>query len=108
MVRELPGILRQSHECNLRHVLGQVGVANHAQRGGIDEVNVSAHQFGKRHFRMVLGVIAQKLWVGQAVHSLNSTRCRANRTGNVASGILPEAEGAITSARNGGALSGSM
>ena len=68
-VRELPGILRQRHKHTLRHVLGQVRIANHAQRGGIDEVNVPAHQFGKRRFRPAPGVIAQELLVGQTVHS---------------------------------------
>ena len=101
-VRELPGILRQGHERALRHVLGQVRVANHAQRGGIDEVNVPAHQFGKRRFGAALGVIAQELLVGQTVHSLNSTRRRSNRTGNVASGSLPVVTGASRFAQNGG------
>lgn len=34
-------------------------VANHAQCGGINEVNVAAHQLGKRRFRAALGVISQ-------------------------------------------------
>ena len=67
-VRELPGIPRQGHEHTLRHVLGQVRIADHAHGGGIDQVNVPAHQFGKRRFGAALGVIAQKLLVGQTVH----------------------------------------
>jgi len=69
MARKLTRIPRQSQKHLLRHVLGQVRVANHPQRGGIDEVNVSAHEFGKRRFRPSPGVIAQKLLVGQTVHS---------------------------------------
>jgi hypothetical protein len=36
----------------------------------IDEVNVPTRQFGKRRFRPAFGAIAQKLLVGQTVHSL--------------------------------------
>ena len=68
-VCELVSGSREGNKHALRHVLGQVRVANHAQRGGIDEVNVPAHQFGEGHLRPGLGVIAQKLLVGQIVHS---------------------------------------
>jgi hypothetical protein len=40
-----------------------------------------SHEFGKRRLRAVPGIIAQKLLVGQTVHSPNSTRRRSNRTG---------------------------
>jgi len=49
--------------------------------GGIDEGNVPPHQFGKGRLRPVVGVIAQKLFVGQTVHSWNSNRRRLKRTG---------------------------
>ena len=68
-VGQLPGILRQGHKHALRHVLGEMRVADHPQGGGINEVNVPAHQFGKRRLRPPLGIIAQKLLVGQTVHS---------------------------------------
>jgi len=42
---------------------------------------VPSHQFGKRRFRLAPGVIAQKLLIGQTVHSQNSNRRRSNRTG---------------------------
>jgi len=45
---ELMGAPGQGHKRTLCHILGQVRVANHAQRGGIDEVKVPPHQFGKR------------------------------------------------------------
>ena len=80
-MRELPGVLRQRYEHRLRHVLGQVRIANHAHRGGMDQVNMPPHEFGKRRLRPASGVIAQKLLVCQTVHSQNSNRCRSNRTG---------------------------
>ena len=48
MISELPGILSQRHEHTLCYVFGQVGVANHAQRGRIDKIDVASHDFGKR------------------------------------------------------------
>jgi hypothetical protein len=57
---------------------------------------VPSHEFGKRRFRPGPGVIAQKLLVGLTVHSLKSTRCRSNRTENVASGILPGVESGVS------------
>ncbi|MEK7675698.1 MAG: hypothetical protein AAB676_07685 [Verrucomicrobiota bacterium] len=68
-IRELPRILRQGHKHPLRHVFGQMRVVNHPQGGGIDEINMPPHQFGKRRLRPEPGVIAQKLLVGQTVHS---------------------------------------
>ncbi len=52
----------------LGHVFGLVRIANHPQRGGIDEVNVTPHQLGKRRFRMASGVIPQELLVSLSVH----------------------------------------
>ena len=77
---ELRRAPRQGHKRALRHILGQVRVANHAPRGGIDEVNVPPHQFSKRGLRPAFGVLAQKLLVGQIVHSWKSSRHRQNRT----------------------------
>ena len=74
------GICRQSHEHPLRHILRQVRIAQHAQRCGINKINVPSHQFGKRRFRPAVGVLAQKLLVGQTVHSFESTLRRSNRT----------------------------
>ena len=78
---ELPGVLRQRHKHALGHVFGLVRIANHPQRGGIDEVNVTAHQLGKRRFRLASGVISQELLVGLSVHSWNNNRRPENRTG---------------------------
>lgn len=55
-------------------------IANHPQRGGIDEVNVAAHQFSKRRFGPLAGVILQELLVGKTVHSEDTTRRGLNRT----------------------------
>jgi hypothetical protein len=41
---------------------------------------VPAHEFGEGGFPLSSGVFAQKLLVGQAVHSWNSNRHRQNRT----------------------------
>ena len=53
----LPGILGQCNEDALRHVLGGVGVANHAERGGINQINVALDNGGKRGFGLVLGIV---------------------------------------------------
>jgi len=66
---ELPGVLRQRHKHALSYVLRQMRIANHPQSGGIDEVNVTAHQLGKRQFRMACGINLQELLVGLRVHS---------------------------------------
>jgi hypothetical protein len=42
---------------------------------------VPPHQFGKRSLRPAFGVLAQKLLVGQPVHSWKSSRRCPNRTG---------------------------
>ena len=43
-VGELGRALGQGGEGSLRHVLGQMRIADHAQGRGIDEVEVAAHQ----------------------------------------------------------------
>ena len=47
MIREFPGLLSQSHKHALSHVLGQLRVAPHPQRGGIDKIDVPSHEFGE-------------------------------------------------------------
>ncbi len=66
--RELPGILRQSQKDGLRYVLGQMRIANHPQRGGINQVNVPARQFGEVGFGLAIRIVSQELLVGQVVH----------------------------------------
>src|SRR6185436_1661286 len=78
---ELRPASRQCRKRALRHVFSQMRIANHAQRCGVDEIHVPAHQFGERGFRVAFGVLAQKLLVAQPVHSWKSSRHRANRTG---------------------------
>ena len=65
MAAELPGILRQRHKHALRHVLGGMCVANHAQRGGVNQINVAPHELGESGFRPLFGVVGKKLVVGQ-------------------------------------------
>ena len=69
MAGELPGILRECDEDSLRHVLGLMRIGHHPPRGGINEINVAAHEFGEGRFGAVAGVIAQQLLVGLSVHS---------------------------------------
>jgi hypothetical protein len=80
---ELRCRLRQGHKDALGDILGLVRVAQHPQRGGIDQVNMPANQLGEGRFGAACGIIPQKLLVGPAVHSSNSTPARANRTENV-------------------------
>lgn len=88
MVREPARVFRQRHKRALCHVLRQMRVADHAQGGGINEVNVPPHKFGKRGVRPARGVVAQKLLVGRTVHSLNGNRRRLNRTRKVKESFL--------------------
>jgi len=82
-IRELGGVLREREEHALRHIFSEMRIANHAQRGGIDEIHVAAHQLGKRRFGAAFSVSAQQLRVGLVVHSPNSSRCPPNRTGTM-------------------------
>jgi hypothetical protein len=61
--------MRQGHKHPLGHIFSEVRIANHPQRGGMDEIHMAAHQFGKRRFRMASGVSPQELLVGLSVHS---------------------------------------
>ncbi len=79
-VGELSRVLCQCQEYSLGDVLGQVRVANHPYRGGMNEIDVAPHQFGESRFAAAFGVVAQELLVGQTVHSLDSTLHCSNRT----------------------------
>ena len=48
-----PRLMRQGQKHALRDILGQMGVADHPHRGGMDQVHMPAHQFGKRRLRPV-------------------------------------------------------
>ncbi|MEI2725816.1 MAG: hypothetical protein V9H26_20565 [Verrucomicrobiota bacterium] len=94
-IHELGGAAGEREEHALGHILCEVRVTNHAQRGGMDEIHMPTHQFGERRIGALLRVGAQQLGVSLIVHSPYSSRRRQNRTGNVASGILPDVEGGI-------------
>src|SRR5206468_820264 len=81
-LRELGGIFCQRDEHPLRHVVGEVRIANHSPRSGIDEIHVTAHEFGKRGFAAPLRVGAQQLGVRLVVHSSNSSRSVSNTAGS--------------------------
>jgi hypothetical protein len=49
-VSKLSGILSQRGEDGLRDILGSVGLANHAEGGGIDQINIALNESGKRGF----------------------------------------------------------
>jgi hypothetical protein len=83
MIRESSGTPDQGHESPLRHVFSHVRIANHAQRRGINQVNMPPHQFGEGRFGPALRIIPQQLLIGQTVHSLNSNRQTQNRTRKV-------------------------
>src|SRR6185503_20537561 len=83
MLSEWSGLLRQPHKSGLRHVAGQMRVANDAHRDGMHRVHVTAHELRKGSLRAAFGVIVQKLLVSFPVHSACSSRRRGNRTGKV-------------------------
>ena len=60
-IHELGGVFRECGEHALGHVLSEVRIANHAQRGGIDEIHLAAHQLGECRFGAVFSVGAQQL-----------------------------------------------
>jgi hypothetical protein len=68
-VRKIRGVLGEGYKHSLRDVLRQMPVANHAQRSGIDEVNVASDQFAEGGFRVESGIILQQLLIGPIVHS---------------------------------------
>ena len=58
-IYELGGILRERNKHALGDILGEMGIANHAQRDGINEIHVAAHQFGEGRLRAGFGIDAQ-------------------------------------------------
>ncbi len=58
---ELNGLFGERDKYALRHVFRQMRVTNHPQRGGINEIHMAAHQFGKRRFGAMFGVGAEQL-----------------------------------------------
>jgi hypothetical protein len=54
----------------LRHVLREMRISNHAQRGGVNQVHVSADELRESGFGSASGEIGQELLVVQRVHSL--------------------------------------
>ena len=69
MPGETGGILRQGGKGALGDVLGQMRVAEAAQRGGIDEIKMAADEFRKGGLGAVVRVILQELLVRAIVHS---------------------------------------
>src|SRR6185295_2383466 len=57
-------------------------IGNHAQRRGINEINVAPDQFGESRLGPGLGILAEKFLVAHGVHASSSTRPVENRTGN--------------------------
>ena len=80
MLSQSRGILREGYKYSLGDVLGGVRLAGHAKGGGVDEINVTADQFGERSFGAVLGKGAQHLLVSLIVHSPDNTRRARSRT----------------------------
>jgi hypothetical protein len=77
---ESPGILRQCYKDTLGNVFSGMCVANHAQGGGVNEINVPSYKFSECSLRLVFSVVGQELIVGQVIHSWYSTRRNENRT----------------------------
>ena len=57
-----------------------VRLANDSQSGRVDQVKVTVNQLGEGGFRTVLGILAQKFLVAEALHSDSSNRRLRNRT----------------------------
>jgi hypothetical protein len=66
--RQLRRMASEGDEDGLGHILGGLLVADHAQGGGINEIDVSADQIGKGGLRPVFGVIAQEEMVARSIH----------------------------------------
>ena len=60
-VNKFARILRQRDECCLGDILREMSVLDHPQGGGVDQIDVAPHQFGKRALRATFGVIAQQV-----------------------------------------------
>ena len=63
----MPGELRrlsgQRHKYHLGDVFGGLSAAHQTQRGRINEINVSPHDFGKGAFRTPAGIFTQQLLI---------------------------------------------
>jgi len=57
-----------------------VRVHDHAERHGIHQSDVPAHQFSKGRFGTVLGVIAKQVVIGPLIHLPIVTRWLEKRT----------------------------
>ena len=70
--RGTPGQLRrtsrQREEHALGYVFGEVWITNDSSGGGMDEIKMAPHQFGKGRFGAPVSVGAQELRVSQIVH----------------------------------------
>lgn len=60
-IHELAGVFRKGDEHALGYVFREMRIANHAQRGGMDEIHIAAHQLGERRFGAVFSVGEQQL-----------------------------------------------
>ena len=65
---------RQGEPGGLRHVLGQMRIANHPQRSGMDQISVPSDDLRERDFGLVFRIIPQELLVALFVHSRDITR----------------------------------
>lgn len=57
----LSSLIRERDEYALGYVFSKMRIANHAERGRIDEIHMAAHQNGERRFGAVFSVGAQQL-----------------------------------------------
>lgn len=79
-VSHLQRIFCERDKGGLGDILRGMGVGNHAESGGIDEIDMTPHQFSECRLGLPLGVIAQKLLVAQFVNSRDSNRRGEFRT----------------------------
>lgn len=59
MIDKSWSLFGEGKKYGLRQVLGRLGIAHHAKRGGINQIDVSPHDFGKGHFGAAFREIAQ-------------------------------------------------
>jgi len=77
-----PGRARLASIPAARHLFGQVRVANHAQRGGIDEVNVQPHISANAASDRRSAYSRKSSWSVSLFTQWKSSRRGANQTGN--------------------------
>jgi hypothetical protein len=56
---QLEGVPCQGQEHSLSHILGKMRIHHHPQRGGMNQIEMTSHQFAKSRFGMAPGVIAK-------------------------------------------------